>query len=922
MKQIDFDMPAYYRYWGKATKGDSEQLRCHLLPYHCLDVAAVGCILLQRHHHLRQQLARLAGMDEKIFVHWMPFFLALHDLGKFADGFQNLRPDILEALQQRESDATYGRRHDVLGYYLWREHILQHFHELGILKKSHPRIKPACEKSANIWMRSVTGHHGIPPAKQDFILVDYMNPPDDVEAAKCFIADLANLLLGDNRQFPDLDEMAADFSSWWIAGFTVLCDWLGSGRETDEFCSEYRSLAEYWDDATSWAENVIEKNGLIPTKFSSGFSLQDFFAKKSMVKATPLQVEADNIQLGEGTQLFILEDVTGAGKTEAAIILLHRIMSQGLAEGVYFGLPTMATSNSMYRRMSQVYRKLYSPGSHPSCVLAHSARKMSKEFSDAINAIPDEEPQEHGDSTSCASAYCNAWLADNRKKALLAEIGVGTIDQVLLAALPSKHQSLRMVGMLGKVLLFDEIHSVDAYMNTLLCQLLYIHAAAGGSAILLSATLPQNQRSQLIQAFAKGLQQPAPQLEKTEGNHYPLLTHYGKNLFTEKVLATRESVRRSVTVKFIYDESEANKLLRQESTKGKCICWIRNTVKDARRAFKTLKQEMPEIDCRLFHARYALDDRLEIENKVLNQFGPESGSTERTGRALISSPVLQESLDLCFDTMITDITVIDLIIQRCGRLQRHTRDEKGERIDGSDQRGGAVLYVLVPPWTETPDKEWLSSTMKGTAAIYQDSDIWLTQRRLQQNKGIFRMPEDARSLIEAVYSNEAMDEIPEGLMDSAIDAEGERYSEVSLAKHHMLKFDEGYKDESVNLWRDEASTPTRLGEESVSVYLARWQDGELQPWIEAGDYRWARSAVSIMRKKIANEGEYQEIPQEVLTQAKEELPAKGAWGVLLPLLPCGDGLWKGQAKDEKNRDVVFYYSIEAGLMEEEEVQEP
>ena len=61
----------------------------------------------------------------------------------------------------------------------------------------------------------------------------------------------------------------------------------------------------------------------------------------------------------QGPQLFILEDVTGAGKTEAALILTHRLMATGKAQGLYFGLPTMATANAMFDRMSESWLALY-----------------------------------------------------------------------------------------------------------------------------------------------------------------------------------------------------------------------------------------------------------------------------------------------------------------------------------------------------------------------------------------------------------------------------------------------------------------------------------------------------------------------------------------------------------------------------------
>ncbi|HHJ80460.1 MAG TPA: CRISPR-associated endonuclease Cas3'', partial [Candidatus Tenderia electrophaga] len=114
---------AYFKYWGKARKEGEEGALCHLLPYHCLDVAAVGQVLLARHHHLKMRLLGLSGLDEGSFTKWVLFYLAIHDLGKFSESFQNLRPDLLVRLQGRASDKAYSLRHDSLGHALWLSQI-------------------------------------------------------------------------------------------------------------------------------------------------------------------------------------------------------------------------------------------------------------------------------------------------------------------------------------------------------------------------------------------------------------------------------------------------------------------------------------------------------------------------------------------------------------------------------------------------------------------------------------------------------------------------------------------------------------------------------------------------------------------------------------------------------------------------------
>ncbi len=133
----------YFQYWGKARKDDQPGEPYHLLPYHCLDVAAVGKVLLQSHPPIRQGLTRLSGLDEKEIIHWLIFFLALHDIGKFAVSFQQLRPDLLTVLQQRKSHKQYTERHDCLGYEIWKKDLKAHLQEKGLLPRGRQACRPA-----------------------------------------------------------------------------------------------------------------------------------------------------------------------------------------------------------------------------------------------------------------------------------------------------------------------------------------------------------------------------------------------------------------------------------------------------------------------------------------------------------------------------------------------------------------------------------------------------------------------------------------------------------------------------------------------------------------------------------------------------------------------------------------------------------
>jgi len=912
---------AYFRYWGKAKKDGEEGASYHLLPYHCLDVAAVGKVLLDSLPKMSTHLTKVSSMNEENFKQWMLVLLALHDLGKFTDSFQKLREDIFYRLQQRDSKASAGRRHDSLGYKFWQKYIQDFFIDLKVLPPKGIRGMFRKEhRICDAWMKAATGHHGQPPVNENYTFTDFINVPGDLEAAKDYVVDILEMFLSENQTFPELEENEAIIATWWIAGFIVLCDWLGSSRDAKAYITEPMPLDEYWNGALQWATQVVKQSGLNSPKANPRFSLQDFFDSKSNVIATPLQAEAIDRKIDSGPQLFILEDVTGAGKTEAAVLLLSRLMRIDLADGAYFGLPTMATSNGMYRRMGKVYRKLYTADSLPTCTLAHGAREMSDEFRESISVVDSHALADYGDGTMPAAAHCSAWLADNRKKALLANIGVGTIDQAVLAALPARHQSLRLLGLLGKCLIIDEIHSADARQNVLICYLLKAHAATGGCAILLSATLPKTQRKAFTTAFSIGLGITPPELQKIGENDYPLLTQLGPNLFDETVLATRPSVERKIKIAFLHEEQDVYQLIIDAMKLGNSICWIRNTIKEARQSHKKLKNSVPQDKLTLFHARYAMGDRLDIENEVLDRFGPASSEENRSGQVLVATQVVQESLDLDFDLMVTDLCPIDLVIQRAGRFRRHIRDECGNRIDtNKDQRGKPVFYIHAPQWNDKPDEEWIKAWSKGSNAIYEADKLWFTQKWLKDQQG-FQMPQNARAMIESVYGDLAPD-TPEGLMNIANEAAGNHSAISSVGAADALKWNEGYCREG-NWWDEDSAATRHIEKQTTTVYLAKWLDGKLTPWINEGDFRWARSAVNLLEDKLKSEAENNNIPAELVEQIKQTMPAQGRWGVLLLLEQSENELWKGYGVNGKGEQVVFYYDSILGFMEAEEVQEP
>ena len=885
-----------FNYWGKADDKYPAEPKWHPLAYHCLDVAAMGFEYLSQETVISDWFCGELNCSRSEWVQWAAFWLSLHDLGKFSEAFQSQKPELFEALQGRKPDPakSYVERHDSLGQWLWRDCMADRAVEddwFGDTTESRMT-------GFDSWLRAVTGHHGQPPKiPPAFCDISGYYSKQDKKMALAFADVMREILLPQSAATIPAALGAAKFEhvsqtlSWWFAGIAVLADWLGSNTDYFPYQAVQMPLEEYWKHARGRAKKALKDSGVLSQKIVASHSFADLF--KNISTPSPLQQWAIDTEISYEPQIFLLEDVTGAGKTEAALTLAYRLMAKGTAQGFFIALPTMATSNAMYDRTANFYQKLFA-GNAASLVLAHGSRHLVENFAKSV--LPRshaEDDLEQKDET--ASARCTAWLADHNKRALLSQAGVGTIDQALLGVLHSKHQSLRLLGLFHKVLIVDEVHACDAYMQGVLEALLEFHAWAGGSAILLSATLPTRMKQALLNAYARGHRNSCPSIKQNPP--YPLATtwHSSSSLLEENGLDTRDAVKRTVAIEYLHQQSDIVVMIDAALASGRCVCWIRNTVTDATEAFELFAERLPQEKLTLFHARFALSDRLAKEDDVLAAFGPDSDASKRSGRLVIATQVIEQSLDVDFDLLVSDLAPIDRLIQRAGRLRRHNRDVSGNRLaDGElDQRGMPLMLVFGPAWNDEPASNWFKTVFPKGAGVYPNhAQLWLTAKALQAGK--FSMPEDARILIDAVFGDDS--EIPQTLQWNSLTVEGKQMAEASLAKNNTLNFADGYKRGDVLDWWSEAKTPSRLGDASVNVVLARWENGQLLPWAQRPSHVWAYSTVRVAERLLASVSQPEDSArQQELLRITEQLPSKGKWSILLALEQTKNGRWQAQA---------------------------
>jgi len=908
-----------FRYWGKARPDDESGTVYHLLPYHCLDVAAVGKSLLERNPFLLKQLSRLSGIEEPTLKTILVFFLALHDLGKFSESFQYVIPNLLNKLQgkTKSQKQPYSRKdfgHDSIGFLVWKEFVFKQI--IGQMDQQHGQISIEDDwwDVLKWFMEASNGHHGFPVKQSNKVLGDFFSDSDQ-QAVFEFVENITDLFSLESIFRINLDEnydrlyKQLPKASWAFTGFYVLCDWIGSGKKF-KYQSQEQALQQYWHNtALKRAEEAIREASVLPCKPKYQLDpLTELLDLPENAQLTPLQALIHDIPLLDKPQLFIIEDETGAGKTEASLILLNRLMAKGLANGFYLALPTMATADGIYPRVQKTYDNLYFPDEKPSLVLSHSSAKLSDKFTETIISPAHViSEQTYGDD---AQSRCQAWLADNRKKSLLAHVGVGTIDQAFLAVLKAKYQSLRLIGLVGKVLVIDEAHAYDAYMGKELEVLLQVHAALGGSAIIMSATLPFSIRQKLTDAFLRGLDSETLNLEKKKT--YPLLTHIAKDYKNELSFTCKEEKnKKEVLIKFVYSDKEIDQIIKQSLEMDRCVCWIRNSVKDARQTFQRLEGNGLRVE--LFHARFTIADRLHKQERILKGFDKDSSFEQRKGKLIIATQVVEQSLDLDFDVMITDLAPIDLILQRAGRLHRHLRDKQGNpKTEGNDERGEATLYLHTPEYIDNPPSDWFSCFFPNAKKVYENhAKLWLGLKQLQRlPKG--QLPKNIRTLIEKVYGEDA--EIPIGLEKSDLNADGNEKSQRTIGEFNTIDYENGYTMDGQD-WEEDLKMPTRLGEETLILTLAKCEDGKLKPLTPGERQSWRKSEIRVLEKNVAKIPLFNEELQAAFEKIKQRLPNQGKWINLLPMVWNAErSIWQADVIDSKGKNSKIFYNTEQGLI--------
>lgn len=806
-------------------------------------------------------VADLGGRAQALTLY--RFLAAVHDVGKASPAFEVQRDWLADVVRQaglpigRDLEHEPGRsayRHELVGYRTIEAWMGVHglVHGDGRSSFAHGL---AC---------IVAGHHGsaIDRAKKEILDKERASEflgGADWETVRESIVDWAMRATGFDGYVTVMSTRPIrKRSQILLTGMVIIADWIASNSSLFPLNASDDDLASFdagHRAADAWRRVHLPSPWRAPEIYDNADAV---FASRFAIpeaRLRPMQREAIHMAREmKRPGLMIIEANMGEGKTEAALLSAEILARRFHMGGVYYALPSQATANAMFTRFLEWIGRLPADSrrSVASLFLAHGKRELNPEFErlrenwfsndragrnlagTETTVFGDDDP--HARGGSMLEATVNSWL-DGRKRGNLSDFVIGTIDQVLMAGLKSRHVVLRHLALAGKVVILDEIHSNTAYMNVYMTNVLSWLGAYHVPVIMLSATLPQSRREAFLEAYEQGAEDenttepladfsdagvdgedsglslddrdvagdgdseaspdvgdeddgsfslddltPVDEDDSARPNadatsdrridyRYPLISLSAAgdddcNAVTVTPAPSGRSIPMRTRIIADDDETLVN-ILRERLRDGGCAVVIRNTVSRAQHTFDLLRRTL-DVDVVLDHSRFLAFDRARIDRDLIRRFGKHSIEGTRTG-VVVATQVVEQSLDVDFDLMVTDVAPIDLILQRSGRLHRHNRG-RNEESRPAPLREARLYLTGIREWRDS-DAPLLDS---GSEKIYTRHLLLRTLAILGLAPGkerIIRLPDDISHLVQSAYSDDAIG--PDSWRDSMLEARAE-----------------------------------------------------------------------------------------------------------------------------------------------------
>ncbi|MCA1170647.1 CRISPR-associated endonuclease/helicase Cas3 [Kocuria sp. AG109] len=554
------------------------------------------------------------------------------------------------------------------------------------------------------------------------------------------------------------------------------------------------------------------------------------FSWPAALSPRPLQRSAfETAAAMDGPGILCIEGPMGVGKTEAALVAAEVLGQRSGAGGLIFAAPTMATSDALFSRVHR-WAQTMDGAEVLSMYLGHSKNTLNRDFQAIRNTVAPRPLQgiSEGEEASDAHAevVAHQWLW-GRKKGILADFVVGTVDQVLFLALQAKHAMLRHLGLASKVVIIDEVHAYDTYMSGYLARTLEWLGAYGAPVILLSATLPHEAKAQLVSAYQRGLTGAdwTAQDIPDSANAYPVITAGSSEGITlHEVPAPTDQLPVELARMPDHDDAlrAACTTVREE---GGCLLILCNTVSRAQHAYRVAQEALGGEDVDLLHARFIAADRIEKERDLVEQLGPAANradGTRPTRRIVVATQVVEQSLDLDFDAMITDIAPADLLLQRMGRVHRHQRTAE-DRPGWAQKPTVRIRGFEDPGDAENPPRFADALTLINPEQLLLATCLEL--RPFLDGGAMLQLPEDIPGLVQRTYG--LRQEVPAGWRERWETARDQLTTARAEAENRARTYQFPAPQESPtfeNLW----SVARRDGEDAEGEAQVRDSDPTLE----------------------------------------------------------------------------------------------
>ena len=846
--------------WGKTGEADS------WLPLwrHLEDSAAVAGLLWD-HWLPGSTKAHIAAAlpggqaDGRILLTWLA---GVHDIGKATPAFQVkaqlTAPHLTNHLRDLGFDLdvpladTRHAPHGALGYLL----------VLEWLATTYDLDEPSARRAASSLAVAIGAHHGtmVGPAGVERVGANrsYRGRAPAWQTARAELLDHMAAATGAGDRLPSwLTRPLPPTVQAMLAAAVVTADWLASDERRFPYDDRPAGVPD-WEGLglpRPWRPSAAPR--------AAARLLAARFPALAGYAPTPIQRAAvDAAWAADRPPLILLEAEMGSGKTEAGLaaaeVLAHRF-GQG---GVFVALPTMATSDAMFARVRSWIDHLPADatgGGSLAMFLAHGKAGLN----DAYRGLPDDQriagvyddeagADPHDRALRHAVATVNAWTR-GRRRGVLAPFVVGTIDQVLFGALRSKHLALRHLALAGKVVVIDEVHAADTYMREYLKSALAWLAAYGTPIVLMSATLPPAQRAELVAAYADGFAHRPGDRAAIPACDLPDHPGYPRTLLVDGALRkidTEQTASRPRTVTVEEHPDDLDHLvhtLRAELAEGGCVAVIRNTVRRAQDTWEALRAALPEVEIVLAHSRFLAVDRARREAELrdrLGRTGHVADGSRPQRMIVVGTQVLEQSLDIDVDLMVSDLAPVDLLLQRVGRLHRHPRGES--ECERPSRLRSPRLLLVGADWSATP-----VAAVRGSRQVYGDAGLLRAAATLRAHGDRIRLAQDIPRLVDAAYDPTLAP--PDGWAEAwaaaeATEAERAQRAQARAADFRLSGFAKGSRlRTSGGLLADcgffEHGDPddgnggrsqVRDSEDSIEVVVVRRVDGEIRPMPGAG----------------------------------------------------------------------------------------